>query len=599
MESSLSLELEVADLKLLPNTDISKAKCIITVNNYTQCLSYPFNLISLPQLDNFSILEISITYQNQVIAGLEVPLSLFRNKKQQTFKLTDFTAGRDKRKLQTKGRNDSMEITLNIKQVSSNTTLDECKTEIEILEKKVKESEIIIEEGMRSRREMQKSFEKVTRDLAKMIRSQEDTINNLVSEKEKICKYLESVENDFKSEKIMDYDQVKKCENVENINYKSGDLKNKQRGRVFEIKRGKSYENSPLQMKKGVEKDQGPQVAVLKKTIEVLQIENEELRKRNEELVNEMKNKNRFEDDEMRVSELTLGTSVEKSVSDKMQTSESLVLSLRGDLAKMSVKYKSRISKLSESRNIVIQENKDLCQKINYLNDLLSEKDQEISKLQYELNLSKTPETLQNQASFPKLNPHKLLGKYVSNIKKVENMLSKSPRLGKENEESFWAPKTPEPYRKTPDPYDQGSKDPTITSRKSLTNPIDLALYDFMAIQKPSLPIKFIKDCDGIYIFGTKKVFIKLDNGKLYIRIGGGFMIIDEFIKVFMGQEIDKLARENEKFNEYLDEGAKNDVEEKNENANMKNLGGVGLKRRSVSVTRFSSHSRSTSNINL
>lgn len=596
MESSLSLELEVADLKLLPNTDLSKAKCILTVNNYTQCLTYPFNPITLPQFDNFSILEISITYHNQVIAGLEVPLSLFRNKKHQTFKLTDYTASQDKRKLPIKGRNDSMEITLSIKQVSNSTTVDEWKTEIEILGKKVKESEIIIEEGMRSRREMQKSFEKVTRDLTKMIKSQEETINNLVSDKEKICEYLKSVENDLKLDKIKDYDEVRKCENVENMNYKSGDLKNKQRGRVFEIKRGKSYENSPLQMKKGIEKDQGPQVAVLKKTIEVLQVENEELRKRNEELVKELRNKNRFDDDEMRVSELTLGTSVEKTISDKMQTSESLVLSLRGDLSRMSAKYKGRISKLSESRNALTQENKELQQKIHFLNDLLSEKDHEISKLQDELNLSRTPETLQNQASYPKLNPHKLLGKYVSNIKKVENMLSKSPRLGKENEETFWAPKTPEPYRKTPDPYDQVIKDPSTTPRKSLSNPIDLALYDFMSIQKPSLPIKFVKDCDGVYIFGTKKVFIKLDNGKLHVRIGGGFMIIDEFIKVFMGQELDKLNRENEKYKEYADEGVKNDVEDKNEN--LKNLGGAALKRRSVSVTRFSSHSRSASNIN-
>lgn len=34
----------------------------------------------------------------------------------------------------------------------------------------------------------------------------------------------------------------------------------------------------------------------------------------------------------------------------------------------------------------------------------------------------------------------------------------------------------------------------------------------------------------GFYMFGTKKIYSKIMNNKLVVRVGGGFMGIDEFI---------------------------------------------------------------------
>jgi len=36
---------------------------------------------------------------------------------------------------------------------------------------------------------------------------------------------------------------------------------------------------------------------------------------------------------------------------------------------------------------------------------------------------------------------------------------------------------------------------------------------------------------EGHYLWGPKKIFAKIMNGKLIIRVGGGFMLIDEFLK--------------------------------------------------------------------
>jgi hypothetical protein len=54
---------------------------------------------------------------------------------------------------------------------------------------------------------------------------------------------------------------------------------------------------------------------------------------------------------------------------------------------------------------------------------------------------------------------------------------------------------------------------------------------------------KYINECsfyvpverlgEGTYLYGTKKIFAKIMNGKLIIRVGGGYMVIDEFLKQF------------------------------------------------------------------
>lgn len=49
------------------------------------------------------------------------------------------------------------------------------------------------------------------------------------------------------------------------------------------------------------------------------------------------------------------------------------------------------------------------------------------------------------------------------------------------------------------------------------------------------------KECDIIlkklspnnYLFGSRKIQIKINNGKLLVRVGGGYMAIDEFHELY------------------------------------------------------------------
>ena len=59
------------------------------------------------------------------------------------------------------------------------------------------------------------------------------------------------------------------------------------------------------------------------------------------------------------------------------------------------------------------------------------------------------------------------------------------------------------------------------------------------------VPIKRLGN--GYYLFGTKKIFAKIMNGKLVIRVGGGFMIIEEFIASYSESELKKMQNIEEK----------------------------------------------------
>lgn len=60
---------------------------------------------------------------------------------------------------------------------------------------------------------------------------------------------------------------------------------------------------------------------------------------------------------------------------------------------------------------------------------------------------------------------------------------------------------------------------------------LDQMLAKFLNINNCPVPIKRLGG--GYYLFGTKKIYAKILNGRLVIRVGGGYMVIDEFIQTY------------------------------------------------------------------
>lgn len=56
------------------------------------------------------------------------------------------------------------------------------------------------------------------------------------------------------------------------------------------------------------------------------------------------------------------------------------------------------------------------------------------------------------------------------------------------------------------------------------TDPVDVALAEYLNAREEPLMVPLIREASEVYNFGTKKIFIKIEQGKIIIRVGGGYM---------------------------------------------------------------------------
>jgi hypothetical protein len=82
--------------------------------------------------------------------------------------------------------------------------------------------------------------------------------------------------------------------------------------------------------------------------------------------------------------------------------------------------------------------------------------------------------------------------------------------------------------------------------------------------ERQKLKIMFMRESEGIYQFGTKRIYVKVEKDRInsknlsckcsIVRVGGGFLSIDEFLDQYTPAELEKLERNNplKKFSEKL-----------------------------------------------
>jgi DNA repair exonuclease SbcCD ATPase subunit len=63
--------------------------------------------------------------------------------------------------------------------------------------------------------------------------------------------------------------------------------------------------------------------------------------------------------------------------------------------------------------------------------------------------------------------------------------------------------------------------------------------------ERSKLKIMFMRESDGVYQFGTKRVAVKVENHNIKIRVGGGYLSIDEFLDQYTPVELEKLERKD------------------------------------------------------
>lgn len=52
--------------------------------------------------------------------------------------------------------------------------------------------------------------------------------------------------------------------------------------------------------------------------------------------------------------------------------------------------------------------------------------------------------------------------------------------------------------------------------------------------EREKMNIMFLRESEGVYQFGQKRVYVKVEKGDtILVRVGGGYMHIDEFIQQY------------------------------------------------------------------
>ena len=60
---------------------------------------------------------------------------------------------------------------------------------------------------------------------------------------------------------------------------------------------------------------------------------------------------------------------------------------------------------------------------------------------------------------------------------------------------------------------------------------------------RQKLKIMFLRESEGVYEFGSRRVMVKVERDKIQIKVGGGYLSIDEFLDQYTPAELEKLER--------------------------------------------------------
>ena len=75
---------------------------------------------------------------------------------------------------------------------------------------------------------------------------------------------------------------------------------------------------------------------------------------------------------------------------------------------------------------------------------------------------------------------------------------------------------------------------------------IDKAVASFVNThpEKDKMKIMFLRESEGVYQFGQRRVFMKIEKGnQLRVKVGGGFMNVQDFIDGYQRTEMERISR--------------------------------------------------------
>lgn len=76
---------------------------------------------------------------------------------------------------------------------------------------------------------------------------------------------------------------------------------------------------------------------------------------------------------------------------------------------------------------------------------------------------------------------------------------------------------------------------------------VDVKLAEFINNypERSKLKIMFLRESQGVYQFGSRRIAVKVERDKINIRVGGGYLSIDEFLDQYTPLELEKIDRKD------------------------------------------------------
>ena len=74
-------------------------------------------------------------------------------------------------------------------------------------------------------------------------------------------------------------------------------------------------------------------------------------------------------------------------------------------------------------------------------------------------------------------------------------------------------------------------------------DPIDQKLADYINTTYKNLDVRFTLKSPGVYEFGSRQILIKLERNRLKVKVGGGFLSIEDFVEQYAPIEQGRLER--------------------------------------------------------
>ena len=106
-----------------------------------------------------------------------------------------------------------------------------------------------------------------------------------------------------------------------------------------------------------------------------------------------------------------------------------------------------------------------------------------------------------------------------------------------------------EPQRRRPSP----SRSKPQARDDDVTDDVDELLEDYIRRAGCQVPLKRLGG--GYYMFGSRKIYAKVMNGQLVVRVGGGYMVIEEFIENYASIEESKYQQQLDRSEDSPDRG--------------------------------------------